>query len=246
MKVIAIIPARYASTRLPGKPLRQIQGTPMIEHVYRNVTRSQLIDEVWVATDDERISQAVSCFGGSCIMTSSDHQTGTDRLAEAVKSLAADLVINVQGDEPLIQGTMLDDLVRPFLVTPTLEMATFKSRIKNDEDVLNPNIVKVITNDCGNAIYFSRSPIPYNRDNRSVNYFKHIGVYAYKTSFLEKYVNMPQSPLEMAESLEQLRALENGTTIRVIETNCELISVDTPEDLQKVSQYLDLAKEVGM
>ncbi|GIO41960.1 3-deoxy-manno-octulosonate cytidylyltransferase [Paenibacillus apis] len=246
MKVIAIIPARYASTRLPGKPLKQIQGIPMIEHVYKNVTRSQLIDEVWVATDDERISLVVSSFGGRCIMTSSEHQTGTDRLAEAIKSLAADLVINVQGDEPLIQGTMLDDLVRPFLENPALEMATFKSKIENDEDVLNPNIVKVITNDSGNAIYFSRSPIPYNRDNRSVNYYKHIGVYAYKTSFLKKYVNMPQSPLELAESLEQLRALENGTIIRVIETDFELISVDTPEDLQKVSQYLDLAKEVGM
>jgi 3-deoxy-manno-octulosonate cytidylyltransferase (CMP-KDO synthetase) len=245
MKVIAIIPARYASTRFPGKPLAKIQGIPMIEHVYRNVQSSKLIDEVWVATDDERIRQAVSSFGGKCVMTSPTHQTGTDRLAEASEHLAADLVINVQGDEPLIQGTMLDELVRPFLDNPSLEMATFKTKINNVEDVQDPNIVKVITNGSGYAIYFSRSPIPYNRDNREVDYYKHIGVYAYKEKFLKKFVTLPQSPLELAESLEQLRALENGTNILVIETNHELISVDTPEDLNRVSRYLDIAKELG-
>lgn len=171
-------------------------------------------------------------------MTSQTHQTGTDRLAEAVNKLAADLIINVQGDEPLIQGDMLDELVQPFIMDPLLDMATFKTKITQAEDVLDSNIVKVVTAASGNAIYFSRSPIPFNRDSREVDYYKHIGVYAYKSEFLKKYVEMPQSSLELAESLEQLRALENGATIKVIETDCELISVDTPEDLNRVNRYL--------
>lgn len=246
MKVIAIIPARFASTRFPGKPLAQIHGMPMIERVYRNVEKSKLINEVWVAADDERIHQAVTSFGGNCIMTSQTHQTGTDRLAEAVNKLTADLIINVQGDEPLIQGVMLDELVQPFMSDPSLDIATFKTKITHVEDVLDSNIVKVITDASGNAIYFSRSPIPYNRDNREIDYYKHIGVYAYKSDFLKKYVDMPQSSLELAESLEQLRALENGTTIKVIETNCELISVDTPEDLNRVNQYLASEKDIDL
>jgi len=238
MNAVAIIPARYASTRFPGKPLAPILGIPMIEHVYRNVSKSKAIREVWVATDDPRIEEAVLGFGGKCIMTSKEHQTGSDRLAEAVKKLDADLVINVQGDEPLIRGEVLDSLVDLFLQDDTLQMATLKSKIQDEEEFRNPNVVKVITNKFNEAIYFSRSPIPYNRDGRQVDYFKHIGVYAYTKKFLLEYVTLPQTELELAESLEQLRALENGAKIKVIETDMKLIGVDTPQDIQKVEEHL--------
>jgi 3-deoxy-manno-octulosonate cytidylyltransferase (CMP-KDO synthetase) len=238
MNAVAIIPARYASTRFPGKPLAPIRGIPMIEHVYRNVSKSKAIREVWVATDDPRIEEAVLNFGGKCIMTSKEHQTGSDRLAEAAQKLDADLVINVQGDEPLIRGEVLDSLVDLFLQDDTLQMATLKSKIQDEEEIHNPNVVKVITNLFDEAIYFSRSPIPYNRDGRQVDYFKHIGVYAYTKKFLLEYVTLPQTELELAESLEQLRALENGAKIKVLETDMKLIGVDTPQDIQKVEEYL--------
>jgi len=238
MNAVAIIPARYASTRFPGKPLAPIRGIPMIEHVYRNVSKSMAIQGVWVATDDPRIEEAVLNFGGKCIMTSKEHQTGSDRLAEAVNKLDADLVINVQGDEPLIRGEVLDSLVNLFLQDDTLQMATLKSKILDAEEIHNPNVVKVITNLFDEAIYFSRSAIPYNRDGRQVDYFKHIGVYAYTKKFLLEYVTLPQTELELAESLEQLRALENGAKIKVLETDMKLIGVDTPQDIQKVEEYL--------
>jgi len=243
MKTVAVIPARYGSTRFPGKPLAKINGVSMIERVYRNVCTSKAIHEVWVATDDKRIEQAVLAFGGNCLMTSDQHQTGTDRIAEAMEKLEADLVINVQGDEPLIQGDVLDLLIQPFLREPELQMATLKTKIKNTEDIENPNVVKVITDRNGNAIYFSRSPIPYNRDGLDVQYYKHIGVYAYRTAFLRQYVGMPRTSLELAESLEQLRAVEHGVRIRVIETDLQLLGVDTPEDIKRVEEYLNKAGE---
>ncbi|MFB4331513.1 3-deoxy-manno-octulosonate cytidylyltransferase [Paenibacillus sp. CR_12] len=240
MKVVAVIPARYGSTRFPGKPLANIKGKAMIEHVYLNVLQAKSISEVLVATDDQRIIDKVEAFGGKCILTSGNHQTGTDRIAECLSVINADIIINVQGDEPLIDGKMLDELIQSFKEHPELQMATFKSKIKHLSDVDDPNVVKVITNSDGKAIYFSRSPIPYNRDMRDdVDYYKHIGVYAYKKSFLSQFVKLQQSPLELAESLEQLRALENGISIKVVDTDHILISVDTPEDLKRVEDYLD-------
>ncbi|MUG68370.1 3-deoxy-manno-octulosonate cytidylyltransferase [Paenibacillus campinasensis] len=240
MKVVAVIPARYGSTRFPGKPLATIQGKTMIEHVYTKVLAARKIDEVWVATDDQRIVDEVSSFGGKCILTSANHQTGTDRIAECAESLAADIIINVQGDEPLIKGSMIDRLVEAFEDHNDLKMATFKSKIKDQSTVNDPNIVKVITNQAGFAIYFSRYAIPFNRDGREdLTYFKHLGIYGFKSSFLKEYVSLEQSPLELFESLEQLRALENGIQIKVIDTEETLISVDTPEDLKLVEEYLN-------
>ena len=243
MKIAAIIPARYASTRFPGKPLAPILGIPMIERVYCNVSKARAIQDVWVATDDPRIEEVVRGFGGKCIMTSKEHQTGSDRLAEAAEKLDVDLVINVQGDEPLIKGDALDLLVDLFMQDSSLQMATLKTKISDLEEIHNPNVVKVISNKYGDAIYFSRNPIPYNRDGRNVEYYKHIGVYAYTKEFLLKFVSMPQTELELAESLEQLRALENGVKIKVAETNIKLIGVDTPQDIPKVEAFLIAAGE---
>lgn len=243
MRIAAIIPARYASTRFPGKPLVPILGIPMIERVYRNVSQSKSIHDVWVATDDPRIEEVVFGFGGKCIMTSKDHQTGSDRLAEAAEKLDVDLVVNVQGDEPLIRGEALDPLIELFFQDGSLQMATLKSKISDPEEIHNPNVVKVITNKFDEAIYFSRNPIPYNRDGRNVEYYKHIGVYAYTRDFLLKFVSMPQTELELAESLEQLRALENGIKIKVAETNIKPIGVDTPQDISKVEAFLLAAGE---
>ncbi|OME86476.1 MULTISPECIES: 3-deoxy-manno-octulosonate cytidylyltransferase [Paenibacillus] len=245
MKAVAVIPARYGSTRFPGKPLANIKGKAMIEHVYLNVQKAESISEVWIATDDQRIIDKVEAFGGKCILTRGNHQTGTDRIAECLSAINADIIINVQGDEPLIDGKMLDELIQSFKDTPDLQMATFKSKIIDSRDVDDPNVVKVITNSDGKAIYFSRSPIPYNRDMRDdVAYYKHIGVYAYKKSFLSDFVKLQQSSLELSESLEQLRALENGISIKVVETDHILISVDTPEDLKRVEDYLDKSSGV--
>ncbi|XEC95263.1 3-deoxy-manno-octulosonate cytidylyltransferase [Paenibacillus tarimensis] len=245
LKTIAIIPARYASTRFPGKPLVDIQGISMIERVYRNVEKARNIDEVWVATDDGRIEDKVLSFGGKCIMTSTTHQTGSDRIAEAIEKLRADVVVNVQGDEPLIEGDVLEQLVEPFVNDQQLKMSTLKTKIVDSEEVQDPNVVKVITDETGKAIYFSRSPIPYNRDNRTITYFKHIGVYAYRYDFLSEYVKMKQTPLEIAESLEQLRVIENGIQIQVVETDHKFISVDTPSDLDKVNDFLLSIQGVG-
>jgi 3-deoxy-manno-octulosonate cytidylyltransferase (CMP-KDO synthetase) len=238
MKVTVIVPARFGSTRFPGKPLANILNKPMIQHVYENVSASTLVDEVIVATDDERIKNVVEGFNGNCFLTSKEHATGTDRIAEVARDLSTDIVVNVQGDEPLISADLIETLVQPFLKDDTLQMATLKTKINNPEDVANPNVVKVITNKDNHSIYFSRSTIPYNRENIAVDYYKHIGVYAYRKSFLFDYINLPESILEKAESLEQLRAIENGHSIYVSEVSNELIGVDVPEDIAKVEEYL--------
>ena len=222
MKVLCIIPARYASTRLPGKPLREIAGKPMIVRVYERAVRAKLVQDVVVATDDERIRAAVEEHGGRAVMTRTDHATGTDRLAEVAEKMQDyDLIINVQGDEPLIDPAVIDALVEPFLA--------------DEEEMANPNNVKVITDLTGNALYFSRARIPYAR-NAGAKVYKHIGIYAYRRDFLLDYARMEQTPLELSESLEQLRALENGHTIRVIETDAVFIGVDTEDDLTAVNE----------
>jgi 3-deoxy-manno-octulosonate cytidylyltransferase (CMP-KDO synthetase) len=247
MKITAIIPARYASTRFPGKALAEIGGKPMIQHVYERTSRASLVNEVIVATDDERIQQAVVSFGGSCCMTSSEHETGTDRLAEVAKRLEADVIVNVQGDEPLIEPEMIDQAIRPFLSDSSLRMGTLKTRIRCLHDFLGPNVVKVVTDREGYALYFSRSPLPFFRDkwrdlkdesfaSGKLLCYKHVGLYVFKRDFLLEYAAMTPTFLELSEKLEQLRAVENGIRIRVEETDFESIGVDTPDDLVKACE----------
>ena len=236
-KIIAVIPSRYKSSRFPGKPLALIAGKPMIQHVYERVKLVERIKNVVVATDDERIYDAVQGFEGEVVLTG-ECNCGTERVYEAVKKDCCDIVINVQGDEPLIQPQMIDELIDT-MVKRNVTMATLCKELRVQEDIINPNIVKVIKDVQGNAIYFSRYPIPYNRDNiADIRYFKHIGMYGYRKTFLEHYVNMPKSPLECAESLEQLRVLENGYKIAVAETQYDSIGVDLPEHIQQIEEML--------
>lgn len=244
MKITAVIPARYASIRFPGKALAEIDGKPMIQHVYERTARAKLVSRTIVATDDQRIADAVQRAGGEVIMTSATHETGTDRLAEVAATLDSDIIVNVQGDEPLICPDMIDEAIQPFLEDSDLQMGTLKTRIKNLHDFLSPNVVKVVTDGLCNALYFSRSPLPFFRDKwkdlkdesfccGKLLCYKHIGLYVYRRDFLLKFASMPPTFLEKSEKLEQLRALENGIRIRVVETEFESIGVDTPEDLVK-------------
>ena len=234
MKVICIIPARYASSRLPGKPLAEIAGKPMIQHVYEQASKAKLPSAVWVATDDRRIFDAVSAFGGQAVMTSASHCTGTDRLAEVVRRCDAEIIVNIQGDEPLIAPEVIDQVAQPFFREPALVMTTLKAPLA-EADFTNPAVVKVVTDQRGYALYFSRSLIPYPRNaGEDFAVYKHIGLYAYRKDFLLQYASLPQTPLEKAESLEQLRVLENGYRILVLRTNYQCIGVDTPEDLARV------------
>lgn len=247
MKITAVIPARYASTRFPGKALADIGGKPMILHVYERTRKASLISRVIVATDDTRIADAVCQAGGEAIMTSTSHETGTDRLAEVVSSLDTDLVVNVQGDEPLIEPAMIDQAIEPFLADPDLMIGTLKTRVRCLHDFLSPNVVKVVTDTNGTALYFSRSPLPFFRDkwqdlkdesfaSGKLLCFKHVGLYVYRRDFLLKFAAMPPTFLEISEKLEQLRAVENGVPIRVVETEFTSIGVDTPEDLCKAQE----------
>lgn len=247
MKITAVIPARFASVRFPGKALALIDGKPMIQHVYERTSRASFVDSVIVATDDERIRQAVDAFGGNCRMTRIDHETGTDRLAEVAGDILSDIIVNVQGDEPLIEPEMIDQAIRPLIDDPSLRMGTLKTRIKCLHDFLSPNVVKVVTDRENNALYFSRSPLPFFRDkwqdlkdesfaSGKLLCFKHVGLYVYRRAFLVEFAAMAPSFLESSEKLEQLRALENGVRIRVVETEFESIGVDTPDDLVKARE----------
>lgn len=247
MQVTAIIPARYASTRFPGKPLAMIHGRSMIEHVYRRVAMSATVNRVIVATDDSRIEQAVTAFGGVVAMTRADHPTGTDRLAEVAQGLDTDLVVNVQGDEPLIDPAMIDLAVKPLLANRAVQMGTLMSRIEQVEDLYNPNIVKVVVDRDGFALYFSRAPIPWPRDISAdelpgqlprLPFFKHIGLYVYRREWLLQYPLLPKTPLEQLENLEQLRALEHGVRLAVEITDSACHGVDTPADLDRVSALM--------
>ncbi|AEC00853.1 3-deoxy-manno-octulosonate cytidylyltransferase [Selenomonas sputigena] len=236
MRTLCVIPARYASTRLPGKPLADICGKPMICRVLERASRAQKPEKVIVATDDERIYDAVRAEGGEALMTRADHPTGTDRLAEVAEAYPeVDLIVNVQGDEPLIEPSVIDELIAPFEMDENLPMATVMVRMDDAAEQLNPNNVKVIVDKLGYALYFSRSLVPYPRAAAGPVY-KHIGIYAYRRDFLLRYARLEPTPLERAESLEQLRALENGYGIRVLETDCRFVGVDTPEDLALVNK----------
>lgn len=247
MKFVAIIPARYASTRFPGKPLALINGKPMIQHVYERT--AELFDHCFVATDDERIRQAVKEFDGNVVMTSSEHQSGTDRCAEALELIEQrsdakfDVVINVQGDEPFICKEQLV-LIRNAFEQPATQIATLVKQFKEEEDIFNPNSPKVVISNEGFAIYFSRSVIPFMRGvdkdewQTKGKFYKHIGLYAYRANVLREITKLPISNLEKVESLEQLRWIESGYRIKVEETSTEAISVDTPEDLQRILKLI--------
>lgn len=240
MKIICVIPARYASTRLPGKPLADIAGKPMIQHVYERVKQARRPADVFVATDHEQVFQAVKAFGGKVMMTAADHPTGTDRLAEVARRFTdAEIIVNVQGDEPLIAPETVDLLASAFdEAPPELVMATLASELTPEEEQ-NPAAVKVVTDLNGNALYFSRSLIPYPRNTHAaLTPLKHIGLYAYRREFLLAFAALSPTPLEQMESLEQLRALEHGYRIKVLRTPFRSVGVDTPEDLIRVNQIL--------
>lgn len=247
MKFLGIIPARYASTRFPGKPLANIGGKMMIQRVYEQVVSS--LDEAWVATDDERIATAVRSFGGKVVLTSDQHRSGTDRCLEAAQTIGGDfdVIINIQGDEPFIQPAQIQALKDCFIQNPETKLATLiKPFTANDgvDALFNPNSPKVVINLRGEALYFSRSVVPYLRGTEPEHwleqrtFYKHIGIYAYQTQTLSEIAALPQSPLELTESLEQLRWLENGYIIKTAVTDIENLAVDTPEDLENIRQYL--------
>jgi 3-deoxy-manno-octulosonate cytidylyltransferase (CMP-KDO synthetase) len=240
LDIVAVIPARYASTRFPGKPLADIDGKPMIEHVYRRAAASPLVSRVIVATDDLRIATTVNDFGGKVRLTKPTHETGTDRLAEVAATLDCDVVVNVQGDEPLIDPRAIGELVAPFVSDPGVQMTTLFRRIHDVADLNNPNIAKVVIDRGGYAMYFSRAPIPHRRDPRGgwPPLYRHVGLYGYRRSALMVLATLEPTPLERAESLEQLRALEHGIRIKAVETQYESFEVNTPEDLEQVRRLL--------
>jgi 3-deoxy-manno-octulosonate cytidylyltransferase (CMP-KDO synthetase) len=237
--VIAIIPARYHATRLPGKALADIGGHPMIEHVYRRTAAASSVSSVLVATDDERILEAVRGFGGVACLTSADHHSGTDRLAEVAAELASDIVVNVQGDEPLIEPSMIDEAIEPLLADPMVVMSTLRRRIEDEHELLNPNVTKVVVDRDGYALYFSRAPIPFRREGHpAARAWRHVGLYVYRRDCLLQIAALPPSELERSEGLEQLRALEHGIRILAVETRHDSIGVDTPEDLDRVRRLM--------
>lgn len=238
MHVVAIIPARYASTRLNGKPLLHIAGKPMIQWVYERAKKAKLTNDVIAATDDKRVFDAVRYFGGKAVMTSPEHRTGTDRIAEAADGLNADIIVNVQGDEPLIEPEMIDEAIRPLTNDSEIVAATLKTKIRDEAELNNPNVVKVVTDKNDFALYFSRLPVPYVRGQGKNIHFKHIGLYVYRKDFLLKFAKMKPTPLEEAEKLEQLRVLENGYKIKVVETEHDSIGVDTEEDMERVRKIV--------
>jgi len=238
-RVVAVIPSRYQSTRLPGKPLALIDGKTMVEHVWARASHARRIDAVIVATDNEEVATAVDKFGGVAVMTSADHATGTDRLAEVAATLESDLIVNVQGDEPLITPSAIDDAVQPLLAPNGERMGTLRKRLDQAEDLHNPSIVKMVVDHQGYALYFSRSPLPYVRPGQPAPaMWRHLGLYVYKRTFLLEFARLPQTPLELAEGLEQLRALEHGFRIVTVETTADTIGVDTPEDLERVRRLV--------
>jgi 3-deoxy-manno-octulosonate cytidylyltransferase (CMP-KDO synthetase) len=234
-----VIPARFASSRFPGKSLASIAGKPMLQHVYERASQARYLSKLIVATDDERIYKAARSFGAAVVMTRADHLSGTDRVAEAASGDTASVIVNIQGDEPLIDPTAIDAATLALLDDPDVPMATLKKAIEDLREIDDPNVVKVVTNLAGEAIYFSRCAIPFARDDGRAVLYKHLGLYVYRREFLLAYSALPVGPLERMEKLEQLRALENGHRVRVVETEYESLGVDTPEDLERVSALFE-------
>jgi 3-deoxy-manno-octulosonate cytidylyltransferase (CMP-KDO synthetase) len=239
--VVAVIPSRFGSTRLPGKPLVALGGKPMVQHVYERTKRAQTVHKVLVATDDQRIVDAVKVFGGEARMTRSDHRTGTERIAEVAAHESGDIFVNVQGDEPLIDPVSIDTAVAALLEEPAAQIATVATPIRHAADIMDPNVVKAVLDFDENALYFSRAPVPWIRDTQQkihVRYWKHLGLYVFQRDALLEYPTLPQGELEKIEQLEQLRWLENGWRIRVAEVARDAVSVDVPEDISRVEKLL--------
>ena len=257
MAVVAIIPVRYGSTRFPGKPLALIGGKPMIQHVYENTSKTPGLNRVIVATDDPRILETAKNFGGEAMLTSARHESGTDRLAEVARKIKAEWVVNVQGDLPFVRPQTILRTLRPLRRSRSISMGTARTPIFQQEEWLNPNVVKVVTDRRGFALYFSRAPIPYVREDGGSAPFprraraggdqvwghRHVGVYVYRRDFLLKFARMRRTELERSEELEQLRALSHGYRIRVADVDEPSVEVDTPEDLPRAEEYLRNAQE---
>ena len=253
-RVLAVIPARWASSRFPGKPLVKIVGVPMIQIVVKQVQKAKFITEVIVATDDSRIFDFVNKNGGIAIMTAAEHQSGTDRIAEVARAKDCDIVVNVQGDEPLIPPENIEKVVEPLIKDTSVSVTSLRILIQNPKDIFNKNITKVVVDKFDYALYFSKAPIPWERDKWSANvenvtnlsslsWFKHIGLYAYRKKFLMEYSALPVSPLEKVEKLEQLRILENGFSIKVLETNLDSIGVDSVADIEIIEKQLAISPD---
>ena len=242
VQIVCIIPSRYDSTRFPGKPLADLAGKPMIQHVYERVLKAMSVSFAAVATDDERIFAAVRAFGGRAVMTSPRHRSGTDRIAEAVETMGLrddDIVVNVQGDQPLFVPSQVDEVAGPLLQDGSIPMSTLIYRIVRDEEIAHPNAVKTVFDRNHFALYFSRATIPFVRDAaRRAEYFKHHGIYAYRRHFLRTFTSLPEGILERLEALEQLRALENGYRIKVVVTSHDSVEVDTPVELERVRRLI--------
>lgn len=241
MKAVGVIPARWASTRFEGKMLALLNGQPLIEHVWRQAKKSRVLEEILIACDDQRIWDAAKSFGAKVVMTDKDHKSGTDRIAQAAADISADVIVNIQGDEPLIDPAVIDNLAKALLDNTNVVMATVIKPISRPEDLDNPNIVKTVIDCENNALYFSRFPIPYNREKKPFSdavYYKHLGIYAYRKDFLLKFKNLPVSYLEEIEKLEQLRVLSAGYKIKTIQTQHETLGVDTPQDLVLAERML--------
>lgn len=240
-KVLAVIPARFGSTRLPGKPLLPIAGRPLIQHVVEHVRKAQCVNRTVVATDDERIQKTVEGFGGEAVMTRRDHHSGTDRVAEIAAHIPAEIYVNVQGDEPLVDPATVDAVVSAILDDDSIQIATPCSAILRQPDIMDPNVTKVVRDFEGNALYFSHAPIPWVRDSDdavTARHWKHIGIYAFRRDVLLEIPTLPPGELERLEKLEQLRWLENGFRIRVVETDYDAVSVDVPADIERVEKIL--------
>lgn len=257
---VGVIPARYGSSRLPGKPLAELQGRPLLYHVFRRASRAARIQKILIATDDVRIAEAARGFGAEVVMTGTEHRSGTDRIAEAVSEMQVDVVVNIQGDEPLIDATIIDHAVEMLENDPSADMSTLKSPIHDLKDLLDPNVVKVVTDERGYAMYFSRSPIPYTRakdrpraDLSQIvsekpellsSFYRHLGLYGYRREFLMQFTQWAPSVLERLEDLEQLRALEHGAKIRVGISHAPMIGIDTPEDLERIRKAVKENPEI--
>jgi len=251
-RVLAVIPARWASSRFPGKPLANIVGVPMIQRVMSQTQKAKCVTEVIVATDDTRILEVVNNNGGTAVMTSVDHESGTDRVAEVARDKGCDIVVNVQGDEPLMPPQNIDQVVMPLIEDPSTLVSSLRILIQDPKDLWNRNITKVVVDNFDSALYFSKAPIPWNRDawfedrpetlNSSL-WFKHIGLYAYQKKFLMKFTSLPSAPLEKMEKLEQLRILENGFPIKVVETEFDSIGVDSEADIKIIEKQLALSPD---
>jgi len=247
MNAVGIIPARYGSVRFEGKLLAELCGKPVIQHTWESAKKSKSIEDLIIATDDKRIYRTARSFGAKVVYTSPAHQSGSDRLTEVASSVEAKVIVNIQADEPFIHPSMIDDVVSPFLKDKTIYMTTLCHKIKDPYEIVDPNVVKVVMDRKGFALYFSRAPIPYalRHETRVTSCYKHIGLYAYTKDFLFTFKSLPQTRLEKHEKLEQLRVIENGYKIKVLETKFDTIGIDTPEDLQKAVEIMKDSKQLS-